>query len=162
MLEIKDSFTVNSGIDDVWRLVSNMSKVVSCFPNIIKIEDIDGGVRVTFRVDLSKSQDRRLISYLTRVTSKMDVRYTELKPKELLRVRAEGSVVGSKVYIDLLVTLKQLSEGMTEISYLVRADAGMLIKTLGMGLIQNLIEENAKHFIKEFKSMLEERNDAKK
>lgn len=161
MLEVSDSFTVDSSIEDVWAVVSDMSRVVSCFPNIIRIEPLDCGVRVIFRVDLSKSTDKRLLSYLTRVSSKMDVRYEELKPYESLRVKADGNVIGSKVYVDLFVRLRPIGEKVTEVSYVVKADAGMLIKVLGMGLIQSLVEENAKHFIKEFKSSVEKGKEAR-
>lgn len=156
MIKISDKFVVKAKIEDVWSIVSNMPEVVSCFPNVQKIETLsDGGVRVMFKVDISGAEEKSLTSYLSRISGKMDVKYTELKPMDSLKVNAKGSVAGAKVFVDLSVKLSSLTDGSTEVSYNVEADAGMLAKLFSMGLIQKIIENNASAFIQKFKRLLE-------
>ncbi|MEM2910465.1 MAG: SRPBCC domain-containing protein [Nitrososphaerota archaeon] len=155
-MKIADKFVVKAKLDDVWSIVSDMPKVVSCFPNIQKVETLsDGSVKVTFKVDLSSAEGRNLTSYLTRITGKMDVKYMVLNPPESLKVNAKGSVAGSKVSINLSVILSSLSDGSTQVAYDVEVDVGMLAKLFSMGLIQKLIESNASAFVQNFRRMLE-------
>jgi carbon monoxide dehydrogenase subunit G len=133
-----------------------MSEVLSCFPNVQKIETLsDGSTRVTFRVDVSGAEGRGLTSYLSRITGKIDAKYTELNPTESLKVSAKGSVAGVKVSINLSVNLSSLPDGSTQVAYHVEADVGMLAKLFGMGLIQKIIENNASAFVQKFRKMLE-------
>ncbi|MCS7135915.1 MAG: SRPBCC domain-containing protein [Nitrososphaerota archaeon] len=156
MIKISDKFVVKADVKDVWSVVSNMPEVVSCFPNVQKIETLsDGSVKVTFRVDISGAEDKSLTSYLSRITGKMDVKYTELNPMKSLKVNAKGSVAGAKVFVNLSVNLSSLADGSTQVAYDVEADAGMLAKLFSMGLIHKIIESNASAFIKKFKTMLE-------
>ncbi len=156
MIKISDKFVVKAKVEDVWSVVSNMPEVVSCFPNVQKIETLsDGSVKVKFRVDISGAEDKSLTSYLSRIAGKMDIKYTELKPKESLKVNAEGSVAGTNVFLNLSVNLSSLPDGSTEVIYNVEADAGMLAKLFSMGLIHKIIENNASAFIRRFKKMLE-------
>lgn len=156
MIKVSDKFMVKAKIEEVWSIVSNMPEVVSCFPNVQKIETLsDGSVKVTFRVDVSGAEEKSLTSYLSRITGKMDVKYTELKPMEYLKVNAKGSVAGAKVFVNLSVNLSNLPDGSTQVAYDVEADAGMLAKLFSMGLIQKIIESNASTFIQKFKRILE-------
>jgi len=156
LIKISDKFVVKAKLEDVWSIVSNMPEVVSCFPNVQKIETLsDGSVKVTFRVDVSGAEDKSLTSYLSRITGKMDVRYTELNPMESLNVNAKGSIAGTKVFVNLSVSLSSLPDGSTQVAYDVEADAGMLAKLFGMGLIQKIIESNASAFVQKFRRILE-------
>jgi carbon monoxide dehydrogenase subunit G len=156
LIKISDKFLVKAKVEDVWSIVSNMSEVLSCFPNVQKIETLsDGSTRVTFKVDVSGAEERSLTSYLSRITGKIDAKYTELNPTESLKVSAKGSVAGVKVSINLSVNLSSLPDGSTQVAYHVEADVGMLAKLFGMGLIQKIIENNASAFVQKFRKMLE-------
>lgn len=156
MVKVVDTFTVRAKPEDVWSIVSNMSKVISCFPNVQKFETLsDGSAMVAFKVDISGAEDRSLKSYLTRITGKMNVKYTSLNPPESLKVNAKGSVAGSNVFVNLSVKLSALSDGSTQVFYDVEADVGMLAKLFSIGLIQKIVESNASAFIQNFRKMLE-------
>ena len=155
-MRFSDKFTVKAPKQEVWKVVSDLPKVVSCFPNIHKLERLsDEEIKVTFRLDLSGAADKRLVSYLTRISSRMNVRFAELSPPDELRVRAEGSVAGSKVAVNLAVKLDELPDGSTQVSYDAEAEVGLLARILGAGLIQGLVNRNAEAFIQNFRQMLE-------
>jgi carbon monoxide dehydrogenase subunit G len=143
MLKLSKEYEFNSSIDDTWRLLTDLSKVTRCIPNIEDVKIEDYGFKASVKPPFSFIRGR----------FKIESKIKELREKEFILVYVKGSSIGAGFEISMSITISML-EGITRLKADIIIDTHGLLKTVPNSLVYKVVDDIEGYTIKCIKEQL--------
>lgn len=130
VIELKKEYVINSDVESVWNLLTNLKEVTSCIPNL---ENLEIETPTRFRAKIKPP-----FSFV-KGRLKVESELKEFREKESLTIAVRGSSIGASFEATMGITISNI-EG-TRIQIDVRVETFGLLKTLPKSLIYKVIED---------------------
>lgn len=144
IIELKKEYVINSELENVWNLLTNLKEVTSCIP---WLENLQIETPTKFRGKIKPP-----FSFIKgRFNIESEVK--ESKEKEGLTIAVGGSSIGASFKGTMSITLSS-TDG-TKIEMNVRVETFGLLKTLPKSLIHKVVEDIETPMLKCIKEKLE-------
>ncbi len=143
VLTLSKEYEFNSSIDDIWRVLTDLSKITRCIPNIedVKIEDYRFKARVKPPFSFIKGKFN------------IESKIKELREKEFILVYVKGSSIGAEFEISMSITIS-IFEGITRLKADIIIDTHGLLKTLPNSLVYKVVDDIEGYTIRCIKEQL--------
>ena len=147
-LHYNGSFTINKAPNEVISFITNLSRAITCVPNIINYEVLDKNrVRARFKVDLGNEAP---IAELRRITTDTTVELVSQSGNEV-RYKVNGRAAGSTISVSLTIRVGG-SGNSSQIDWDATASLGRLLQMMGKfvdidSLIKRISEDTIHGFI---------------
>ncbi len=147
-LHYSGSFTISKAPSDVLNFITDLSRAITCIPNIVNYEVLSKDrVRARFRVDLGNEVP---IAELRRITTDAIIELISQSGNEV-RYRVDGRAAGST--INVLLTIRVSGSGNdSRIDWDAVASLGRLLQLMGKfvnidSLVRRISEDTIHGFI---------------
>ncbi len=143
MLTLSREYEFNSSIDDTWKILTDLSKVTRCIPNIEDVEIEDYGFKASVKPPFSFIRGR----------FKIKSKIKELRDKEFILVYVNGSSIGAGFEISMSITVSMI-EGITRLKADMIIDTHGLLKTIPNSLVYKVVDDIEGYIIRCIKEQL--------
>ena len=137
MLSFSGEFKVNASPKRVYNFLTNIKEISACLPNLTDLNIKNDEFSAKFKIDVSKASKKLHIGYLSRVTAKMNFKFSNKINEECATIIGNGRVVGNKIYIQISFKLRS-DKISTNVHWNADTELGRLLKLFGKELINQI------------------------
>lgn len=147
-MKIEEKSIVKAPTQNIWDFLLDPHKLASCVPGCEKVEILgDNSYLVTEALKVGP------------ISAKFNLKVgiTEMTPPNHLSAIVEGpdSKTGSRLNAKIVINLEPISNGQTQVNYMLDVSLGGILGKLGMGVIKRKADSLAERFAQEIRAKLE-------